>query len=81
MTIYILDMLLSLIWSQSIVPCLVLTIASCPASRFLRRQVRDLEIVILSEIKSDRDGQISYNITLHVGSKKKVQMNLFTKQR
>ena len=30
----------SLIWNQSIVPCLVLTIASWPTYRFLRRQVR-----------------------------------------
>ena len=29
-----------LIWNQSIVPCPVLTVASCPAYRFLRRQVR-----------------------------------------
>ena len=29
-----------LIWNQSIVPCLVLTVASRPAYRFLRRQVR-----------------------------------------
>ena len=28
------------IWNQSVVPCLVLTIASWPAYRFLRRQVR-----------------------------------------
>ena len=28
------------IWTQSVVPCLVLTIASWPAYRFLRRQVR-----------------------------------------
>ena len=28
------------IWNQPIVPCLVLTVASCPAYRFLRRQVR-----------------------------------------
>ena len=28
------------IWSQSIVPCLVVTVASWPACRFLRRQVR-----------------------------------------
>ena len=28
------------IWNQSIVPCLVLTVASWPAYRFLRRQVR-----------------------------------------
>ena len=28
------------IWSQSIVPCLVVTVASWPAYRFLRRQVR-----------------------------------------
>ena len=29
-----------LIWNQSVVPCLVLTVASRPAYRFLRRQVR-----------------------------------------
>ena len=29
-----------LIWKQSFVPCLVLTVASWPAYRFLRRQVR-----------------------------------------
>ena len=29
-----------LIWSQSVVPCLVLTVASWPAYKFLRRQVR-----------------------------------------
>ena len=28
------------IWNQSVVPCLVLTIASWPAYRFLRRQIR-----------------------------------------
>ena len=28
------------IWNQSVVPCLVLTVASSPAYRFLRRQVR-----------------------------------------
>ena len=28
------------VWKQSVVPCLVLTIASWPACRFLRRQVR-----------------------------------------
>ena len=28
------------IWSQSVVPCLVLTIASWPAYRFLKRQIR-----------------------------------------
>ena len=28
------------VWNQSVVPCLVLTVASCPAHRFLRRQVR-----------------------------------------
>ena len=27
------------VWNQSIFPCLVLTVASCPAYRFLRRQV------------------------------------------
>ena len=29
-----------LIWNQSVVPCMVLTVASWPAYRFLRRQVR-----------------------------------------
>ena len=28
------------VWNQSVVPCLVLTVASWPAHRFLRRQVR-----------------------------------------
>ena len=28
------------IWNQFVVPCLVLTVASCPAYTFLRRQVR-----------------------------------------
>ena len=28
------------IWNQSIVPCLIVTVASWPANRFLRRQVR-----------------------------------------
>ena len=28
------------IWSQSVVPCLILTVASWPAYRFLKRQVR-----------------------------------------
>ena len=27
-------------WNQSIVPCPVLTVASCPAYRFLRRQIK-----------------------------------------
>ena len=29
-----------LIWNKSVVPCPVLTVASCPAYKFLRRQVR-----------------------------------------
>ena len=40
MTIYSLDMLLSPILNQPFVPCPVLTVGSCPAHRFLRRQVR-----------------------------------------
>ena len=32
--------ILFLIWNQSVVPCTVLTVASWPAYRFLRRQVR-----------------------------------------
>ena len=38
----------------------------------------DLEIVILS--KSDREGQISYDITYTWNLKKMIQMNLFTNQ-
>ena len=34
------------IWKQSVVPCLVLTVASWPAYRFLRRQVRWSDIPI-----------------------------------
>ena len=40
MTIYSLDVLLYPIWNQSVVPCPVLTTASWPAYRFLKRQVR-----------------------------------------
>ena len=40
MTIHNLDVLLFLIWNQSVVPCPVLTVASWPAYRFLRRQDR-----------------------------------------
>ena len=40
MTIYSLDVLLFPIWNQSVVPCPVLTVASWPAHRFLKRQVR-----------------------------------------
>ena len=39
-----------LIWNQSVIPCPVLTIASWPAYRFLRRQVRWSGIPISSEI-------------------------------
>ena len=39
MTIYSLEVLLILFWSQSVVPCPVLTIVSWPAYRFLKRQV------------------------------------------
>ena len=34
------------IWNQSVVPCLVLTVASWPAYRFLRRQIRWPDIAI-----------------------------------
>ena len=40
MTIYSLDVLLSQFGTNPIVPSLVLTVASCPAYRFLRRKVR-----------------------------------------
>ena len=39
MTIYSLDTLFP-VWNQSVVPCPVLTVASWPAYRYLRRQVR-----------------------------------------
>ena len=38
------------IWNQSVVPCPVLTVASWPAYRFLRRQVRWSDIPISSRI-------------------------------
>ena len=40
MTIYSLDVHLFQSWTGPVVPCPVLTVASCPAYRFLRRQVR-----------------------------------------
>ena len=39
-TIYSLEHTPFPIWNQSVVPCLVLTVASRPAYRFLKRQVR-----------------------------------------
>ena len=39
-----------------------------------------LEIIILSEVKSDRERQI-YDITYMWNLKKSVQINLFTKQK
>ena len=50
-----------LIWNQSVVPCLVLTVASWPAYRFLRRQVtwsgipisiRIFQFVVIHTVKS-----------------------------
>ena len=49
MTIYSLDVLLFLIWNQSVVPRPVLTVASWPAYRFLKRQVRWPGIPIFSK--------------------------------
>ena len=40
------------IWNQSVFPCPVLTVASWPAYRFLRRQVRGLVFPSLSEFSS-----------------------------
>ena len=40
MTIYGLDILLSQFWTSLFVSCLVLTVVSLPAYRFLRRQIR-----------------------------------------
>ena len=39
-TIYSLVLLLSQFWTSPAVPCVVLTVVSCPAYRFLRRQIR-----------------------------------------
>ena len=41
-----------LIWNESVVPCLVLTIASWPAYRFLRRQIRWSGISCLQEFST-----------------------------
>ena len=38
------------IWNQSVVPCLILTVASWPAYRFLRRQVKWSSILITLRI-------------------------------
>ena len=51
-TIYSLDVLL-LLWNQSDVPCPVLTVASRPAYRCLRRQVRWSGIPIYWKISTD----------------------------
>ena len=52
MTINSLDILLSPIWNQSVVPCPVLIVASWPAYRFLKRQVRCLVLPSLSEFST-----------------------------
>ena len=41
----------------------------------------DLQIVILSEVKSGTGRQISYDIIYMWNLKKRAQMNLFTKQK
>ena len=41
----------------------------------------DLEIIILCEVKSERERQISYNIAYIWNLRKRIQMNLFTKQK
>ena len=41
----------------------------------------DLEIITLSEVKSGRERQISYDITDMWNLKTMIQMNLFTKQK
>ena len=45
------------IWNQSVVPCPVLTIASWPAYRFLKRQVRWSDIPISFRISCDPHSQ------------------------
>ena len=41
----------------------------------------DLELIILCEVKSERERQISYNIAYIWNLRKRIQMNLFTKQK
>ena len=41
----------------------------------------DLAIIILSEVKSDRERQIPHDIIYMWNLKKKIQMKLFTKQK
>ena len=43
------------IWNQSVVPCPILTVASWPAYRFIKRQVRWSGIPIILIPKSDKD--------------------------
>ena len=50
LTIYNIDILLSQIWNQSIVPCPVLTVTSWPTYRFLRREVRLCDSPISSRL-------------------------------
>ena len=51
------------IWNQSIAPCSVLTVASWPAYRLLRRQVRWFGILILSRIFHSLLSSVSYLIS------------------
>ena len=41
----------------------------------------DLEVIILSEVKSDTEREISYDITCMWNLKKMIQVNLFIKQK
>ena len=50
--LYSLDVLLSPIWNQSVIPCPVLTVASWLAYRFLKRQVRCLVFSSLEEFST-----------------------------
>ena len=57
MTIYSLDVLLFLFGNKSVVPCPVLTVASWPAYRFLKRQVRLDKEKIKRKKGKDEEGE------------------------
>ena len=68
------------IWNQSVVPCPVLTVASWPAYRLLRRQVRwsgipiSLRIFHILFIHSPVDGRLDY---FHLGAVMNICMPVF----
>ena len=46
-----------------------------------RRKTLDLETVILSEVRQTEKHKYVISLTCGIGKKKKIQMNLFTKQK